>query len=83
MSAATGTLTAVITDNTVVRNFGFGGISASGAAVSATIANNAVSGNSSYGVRQATSALLKTRNNNIVQDNSTDIDGILTFVGGD
>jgi hypothetical protein len=82
MSAPEGTLTAVVTDNTIVRNFGSGGIVASGAAVSATIANNAVSGNG-VGVRQELSALLKTRNNNIVQDNTTDISGTLTFVGGD
>jgi hypothetical protein len=83
MSAATGTLTAVVADNTIVRNFGSGGIYASGAAVSATIANNAVSGNGTYGVRQQTSALLKTRANNVVQDNTTDTSGTLTFVGGD
>ena len=83
MTASTGTLTGVVTDNTVSRNFGSGGILASGAGVSVTVANNAVSGNGAYGILQAVSAVLKTRNNNVVQDNSTDISGTLTFVAGD
>jgi len=83
VGAGTGLLTGVITDNTIVRNFGSGGISAGGAGVSVTIANNAVSGNGTFGVRQLTSALLKTRSNNIIQDNSTDTSGTLTFIGGD
>lgn len=83
LSAATGTLTAVVTDNTIVRNSFSGGLLASGAGVSATIANNAVSGNGTYGVAQASGALLKTRSNNVVQDNTTDTSGTLTFVAGD
>jgi len=82
LSANTGTLTAVITDNTIVRNSGNGGISATGAGVSATIAANAISGNSPNGVVRVF-ALLKTRANNVVQDNTTDVSGTLTFVGGD
>ncbi len=82
MSATTGTLTAVVTDNTIVGNQG-NGIATSGAGVSATIATNAISGNSSTGVAQGSSSLLRTRSNNIVQDHTTDISGTLTFVAGD
>jgi hypothetical protein len=83
LTASTGTLTAVITDNTIVRNFGNGGIAATGAGVSATIAANAISGNGPNGVVQVF-ALLKTRANNIVQDNTlADVSGTLTFVSGD
>lgn len=81
MLATSGTLTGVVTDNTVVHNDG-NGIVAVGIAVTATIANNAISGNTSYGVRQFANALLKTRSNNVVQDNATEISGTLTFVGG-
>ena len=83
LSALTGTVTGVITDNAIERNGGNGGISAGGAGVSATIAGNAISGNSLYGIKQAGSAVLKTRSNNIVQDNATDVFGTLTPVTGD
>lgn len=83
MFATSGTLTAVVTDNAIVRNGGQGGVYPSGAGVSATIAANAISGNAPNGVVQVSSALLKTRDNNIVQDNATNVSGTLTFVSGD
>jgi len=83
MQAVAGTLTAVVTDNTIVRNLSDGGILASGAGVSATIARNAISGNTLAGVTQSGSALLRTRADNIIKDNATDIIGTLTFVSGD
>jgi hypothetical protein len=83
MSSTSATLTAIVTDNAITRNLGHGGIMAVGAGLSATIANNAISGNEANGVRQASGALLRTRGNNAVQDNASDTTGTLTFVGGD
>lgn len=81
MSATTGTLTAIVTDNTIARNSG-AGVRAQGAGVSATVATNGISANLT-GLLQFSNALLKTRSNNVVQDNTTDIFGTLTFVAGD
>ena len=44
---------------------------------------NAITTNSTFGVRQATTALVRTRANNVIQDNGTDISGTLTVVSGD
>jgi len=83
LTGSGGTLTAAITDNTIVGNNGVGGIAAGGAGVSATIATNTISGNVINGVEQISSALVRTRSNNIVQDNATNVSGTLTFVPGD
>jgi len=82
LGASTGSLIAVITDNTIVRNSGNGGVSAIGAGVIATVAANTISGNTT-GLRQGSSAILKTRSNNVVQDNGMDVAGTTTPVGGD
>jgi hypothetical protein len=81
VSASVATFTASIVDNIVVRN-GWG-VTATGAGVTATVAANTVSENAIAGIRQISSALLRTRSNNIAQDNATDITGTLTFVPGD
>ena len=83
LTANTGTLTALVTDNTIVRNLGNGGIHAAGAGVTVTLAGNAITTNSTFGVRQATTALVRTRANNVIQDNGTDISGTLTVLSGD
>lgn len=59
--------------DTAIRDNGSNGICAS----------DAVSGNGAHGILQAASAVSKTRNNNVVQDDSTDISGTLTFAAGD
>jgi hypothetical protein len=83
LQASTGTLTALVTENTIVRNGGLGGITTAGPGVVATLSGNAISTNSGYGVRQTTEALVRTRLNNVIQDNATDVSGTLTFVSAD
>ena len=78
----TGVVTAVITDNTIVRS-SRNGVVAGGSGVSATIAANAISGNDPNGVLVEAGAVLKSRGNNIVQDNTNNISGILTYAVGD
>lgn len=73
MSALTGTLTAIVTDNAIAHSQT--GLAASGSGVSATIATNAISGNGTVGVFVPVGPVLKTRANNVVQDNETDVLG--------
>ena len=81
LPAPTGALGAVIRDNTIYRNYVNGGIYATGAGVSVVIDANAISG-SGHGISQVSGASVKTRSNNTIENNDTDMTGTLTPVDG-
>jgi hypothetical protein len=76
-----GTIVGTVSDNLVTDNL-LSGVTAYGGYATLTASNNSVSGNAT-GLKQAVGALFKTRNNNVVQDNGTDVSGTTTFVAGD
>lgn len=80
-SFGVGSTVTTVSDNLVTDN-GAIGIFAGNAKTKLTASNNSVSGNA-YGFVQYDSALFRTRNNNVVQDNATNAEGTVTSISGD
>lgn len=82
-STNTGIVTGMITDNAIMRNLD-SGILVLHTNTRVTLSANAISGNNPAGVLQNGSGIIRTRSNNVSQDNLVnDIDGALTPIAGD
>lgn len=77
-----GSVVATVSENLLTDNVSGSGIVAYGGNATLTASSNSVSGGA-VGLRQAFGALFRTRSNNVVQDNATDVSGTTTFVAGD
>ena len=71
VAGTTGSATGVFSGNMFAENYGQGGLLASGAAATITVSDHTVVGNHNYGFIQASTALFRTRSNNVVEDNVT------------